>query len=754
MADLRALLKVSVSVAGLAGYVYLSGWLISWVRLAAARLPADVTGAAIDDKLLLTAGLKATLFMVVVFAALCAVAFTAAGRWKPRESGAWHAVIVNKGVRHAAGMSNDELVNAPRAQLGDGVVRVVAGFNVIVLSAVVGLAAARVIELLVPTLGIVIVAGILVAVLVGVRLASWGPVKRGWRFHGVAGVLIVVVALMSSAPVGLLVLAGAAIATLGRVIARLPRPSSISTFLASPLPWALLTLYTLFALAYVAMPPVAFPRVIVATAAGQRVGGYIVRTRDGVYLATCKPLATATSVDERAELVPASEVKGTTLGGQTYRLDPGDRPSLAALALRAIGVDAHLPTWFRADVRARRAACGADVHPAGTGIGTATPELGAGVIAGPAPPNGRANHGEPPIQETTSGKIAQLALRYQPTLLVTVADRFWPVSVGGLLADRGALGYSLLHGRHRSTCLVRNESCVASPPTLDMLKPGGSSSDYLDTPAALGNDPTAQFQAFERGQGIETGSPGQWLSDPSSLDPWKSAQIYFYYAGARDWSKDYRGLQPGKLLVGLQYWFFYPYNYYPTAVGPQEMLDAPLAANLVNTDLHEGDWEHVAVLVDPKDDLKPRFLYMARHDGEGGAVAWPSRKSAFDGADHALVQGAFGGHPTYPAECGGRPRPKLQNLSDDWVVCGSGRFAFRAETTPLVDIARTPWGCWAGHFGRATAAQLDTSVPESNPRRVYHAYYYVKGPRSPLQQAENTGVCKGDPTATETQAPG
>jgi hypothetical protein len=34
-----------------------------------------------------------------------------------------------------------------------------------------------------------------------------------------------------------------------------------------------------------------------------------------------------------------------------------------------------------------------------------------------------------------------------------------------------------------------------------------------------------------------------------------------------------------------------------------------------------------------------------------------------------------------------RPRTLLQRQSSDWVVCGADRYAFRATTTPLVDLA-------------------------------------------------------------------
>jgi len=273
---------------------------------------------------------------------------------------------------------------------------------------------------------------------------------------------------------------------------------------------------------------------------------------------------------------------------------------------------------------------------------------------------------------------------------------------------------------------------------------GASNTDYLDYPATLGSgDPSSEFQAYVRGQGVPEATIKDWLADPAALDPWRSAQVYFYDAGVGSYGQRYPGTPPG--LRSLQYWFFYPYNYYPTVVASRLMASSPIAADLANTDLHEGDWEHVAVLLDPK-TLEPRFLYMARHDKEGVTLPWNSPQLSLDG-DHPIVQGAFGGHPTYPNHCGNHPRAILKAVVSDWVVCGSGRFAFRAATTPLVDLAHATWACWPGHFGKASAAQLrDAKRPDYDPRRAIVKYVTVAGPLSPLQQAENTHVCHAGPS--------
>ena len=101
-------------------------------------------------------------------------------------------------------------------------------------------------------------------------------------------------------------------------------------------------------------------------------------------------------------------------------------------------------------------------------------------------------------------------------------------------------------------------------------------------------------------------------------------------------------------------------------------------------------------------------------------------------------------------------------------MCGSGRYAFRWQTTPLVDIAKAPWACWEGHFGVATPTEIgNAKLNEGSIQRAIDANVLVAGPRSPLWQAENGrlaadesgktptnyGVCAaGDPAAPEEAA--
>jgi hypothetical protein len=864
---LRTVLEAAAAVVGLAVYVYVIGWVVSWVRFTAARLPADVSTSDLAHGQLFGTGLRSTALMAVAFAIACAVAYLSSHRRWAVHGPDWHHIVrehgvgnarsspairVSRAVREAraaqessraraarsdriaratdriglkrasgrwdhrreraeqlAGLPNpagtvrarrwrraataagrlrlgrvetwaagnaevhealanvrEDPIGPVTAPLGEWAVRLVAGFNIGVLSVLIAVGFARFVEQLFPSAWwVILLAGVIAFFCVRAVLTQWSPLTWGPRVHGAIWVVVAVGALFASAPIGVLVLTAVAIATAGRALARLRQPRTPSEVIRSPLPWILLSILMLVGLAYWATPPVSFPRVVVTTDSGQLVGGYLNRSATGVSMVTCVPLADATSTDEHVRFVAQSTIKGVALGGTSASFDSGERPSLAALAFGALGVNGRPPTWFNADLRARRGTC-AGATPTRLTVGYEDPALGYGVIAGPAPPGGQAHAGEQPI-EVTSSAIAQLARMYQPTLLVTVADRNWPVSVGAVMDDRGYNG--------ETTCLIQTRSpqrlCAPQLSPSSLAGAGSTSRDYLQYPVRLKRtpsadplrlqvdpSPTGQFEPFERGQyvlgpgeRVTTSVLRRWLADPGQLDPWYTAQVYFYYAGAiasSRWpvvDKNATGT-----LYGLEYWFYYPFNYYAAVAGTELMNDAPIAGDHLDIDLHQGDWEHVTVLLDSK--FQPAWLYMARHSQEGQFVPWSSPALSFDHG-HPVVQAAYGGHPTYLAGCGPRPRPITDKVSSDWLVCGSGRFAFRAATTPLVDIAKTPWACWPGHFGEAVPGiELASSEQENVIDQARHVVY-VDGPQAPLTQGENKRVaCTGNPP-TPTPVP-
>ena len=96
----------------------------------------------------------------------------------------------------------------------------------------------------------------------------------------------------------------------------------------------------------------------------------------------------------------------------------------------------------------------------------------------------------------------------------------------------------------------------------------------------------------------------------------------------------------------------------------------------------------------------------------------------------------------------------MNNVSSDWVICASGRFAFRAASTPLVDLARMNWACWKGHFGEAKpgfelnrTGEADTVITKAR------TFVFVAGPISPLWQAENGSLAAGTGPCTRPGGP-
>ncbi len=338
---------------------------------------------------------------------------------------------------------------------------------------------------------------------------------------------------------------------------------------------------------------------------------------------------------------------------------------------------------------------------------------------------------EPTVSLTDSPAMAALAQRYQPTLVVSALDRFWPTSLAGLLGARW---------NGHSTCLVSAGRCRVHDPTAFDLAGRSSVSDYLQFPAPA-DSVQDTFHSAARDLGVAASAVLAWPQHPAQLDPFASAQIYFYYL-SRIPARAYPGVPRG--LISLEYWFFYPLNYFPLVRIPLQAISDPIGSTLGNTDYHQGDLEHVAVLLDPK-TMQPRYLWMARHADEGQAYRWHSRSVQWSG-DHAYVYAALGSHASY-ARCGIQRRIRTYLFINDYVVCIPHQtYAFTYWATPLVDLVHTPWACWRGHLGQAGPGLLRSGVA--------FVPFETDGPVSPLLQQENFGsACRVRPGTPKPPTP-
>ena len=319
----------------LVAYVYAIGWLVTWVHLAAARLPVAASLPAIDGKVIFATGVSAVLVMAIAFAAMCAVAYAVhIGRWE-KHVDVWSDILdTSRSSARERFLQRKSPRPAPtlhQSTAQEGLVRVIAGFNVGVLSVALGLVGARFVKPLVDQWQpghwwALLVPWTLFSIISAVVLRSVNPLRGGRVVHTILWLFTVVVAMLCSAPLGLLLLTWMGIATLGRWYGKRPLPSSTFEFLRSPLPWLLLTVYALVGLAYSAMPPVSFSRTTVETTSGTRQGGYLARNGSGMYLVSCTPLANATSIDNRVEFVAADAVKSVDTVAAQFTLDSGYRP--------------------------------------------------------------------------------------------------------------------------------------------------------------------------------------------------------------------------------------------------------------------------------------------------------------------------------------------------------------------------------------------------------------------------------------------
>ena len=334
------------------------------------------------------------------------------------------------------------------------------------------------------------------------------------------------------------------------------------------------------------------------------------------------------------------------------------------------------------------------------------------------------------IERTDPAWESALARRYEPTLVVSGSDRFWPVSLSTLLAMRW---------NGHGPCLYVAGACRIHNPSLAAFATQGNPDDYLALPTPV-DSISDSFRALAGAVGVLRAVVRGWTHQLSRADPFASAQFYFYYL-PRTQRDSYRGAPGG--LISLEYWFLYPLNYFPLARAPVQRLVNTLTAAFGKSDYHQGDLEHVAVLLDPL-TLKPRYLWMARHANEGELYAWHSPAVQWSG-DHASIYAALGSHASY-AHCGIQRRSRTYRFINDFVLCAPGEsFGFAYRSTPLVDLAHTAWACWRGHLG--SAGRLKRGPVGLLP-------YETDGPASPLLQQENFGTaCALGPGTAKPPAP-
>jgi hypothetical protein len=347
---------LAAGVVGLTAYVYLLGGTIFWLRIYAARLPADNATVAFQDRALLAAGIKILLFELLLLGLVSGVIW---GIWK----GARH-------LDHQEERDQRELVS----------------YVILVLLRSL-IAALTLISLLAPPCldlysgegaGWVLLGFVLVGLAIGAvdlsgrmprraKRFGEGAMKSDWfqflRFLLALAVVVVAVAYMAIA-LGITVLVLLGLLVLFHRYRRSPPPPGPRSARELLLPALILAMaLNLVIVPYLATPPVTFDHAEVTTKEdGPIDGAYLGRTSEGVFLATCsqRPNNPIRSYEGRIQVIPVEDVQHVVIGDFKYSFDVGNRPSLFALAKHfAMGVDLHArDDGFLLDVRSSPHVCG------------------------------------------------------------------------------------------------------------------------------------------------------------------------------------------------------------------------------------------------------------------------------------------------------------------------------------------------------------------------------------------------------------
>lgn len=283
---------------------------------------------------------------------------------------------------------------------------------------------------------------------------------------------------------------------------------------------------------------------------------------------------------------------------------------------------------------------------------------------------------QPNNVEQSSTPAREMAERFQPRLRMSKNDGFWPISL-----------LTIFELKRRGEVLCREPGCVPVRSQADLPFAGGET-QWLEYPGPYDSRDQQRRQVIRALGGTE--------------DPYRTAREYFLM------TKGDSG------TTSLQYWFFYPFNYQPLRVPG------------LKAGYHEGDFEHVDVLVSR--DGEPRMVWMARHDDEDQPFLW-NESALKQRGQHVDIFPAKGSHASYDS-CLEKARPKAPlGLINDRPECKSTeQFVLEPGQVPLFELSRARWACWAGRFGHiASTSNKEWKLYEAN------------GPQSPLWQQRSRG---------------
>lgn len=267
---------------------------------------------------------------------------------------------------------------------------------------------------------------------------------------------------------------------------------------------------------------------------------------------------------------------------------------------------------------------------------------------------------------------AALLARHVPILVLHPAEQTPPTSVDGFLADSE---------------LQRRTASGWEP--ADGAPSAGGADERLDQRACSAADGPAATPCYVASQAAHGSRP------------------VVYGAALRRGSR-----------TELQYWIWYPWDVYSPTVPPGELWQ-----------VHEGDWESVAVVVDVAG--RPLAVGYSEH-GKGVRRDWAAAPRR---GTHPIAFVALGSHANYPTAGTQRLDPRVVDPLFVSVIRQNGQAAVdhtgrgRVVRPALVRVTATSpsWMAFAGGFGEDSYLRAPGGQPQS---------YSGTGPRGPAFHAQ------------------
>jgi Vacuolar protein sorting-associated protein 62 len=314
------------------------------------------------------------------------------------------------------------------------------------------------------------------------------------------------------------------------------------------------------------------------------------------------------------------------------------------------------------------------------------PEDGGG---SPTPDRGRAYA---PVAEP---EAARLATRFRPRLMFDSGERWRPISIESLLAEREEDGDPL-----HAFC-KRSQQGTDCEPIDDLPEFEGLVSDNsaqgVSTYVDISGKELGDYRAPRRSPACQEARLLDCDDDPSSA-------IYYRVTSSNE-------------RFYIDYWWFMRFNHFA-------LTSFSCAAETVVCGEHEGDWEGVTLVTVPNNDEQLDYVVYAAHNG---TFRYPAQPLISGRGEHPEVFVANGSHASYPKPCSGCWQPisfagvNLPEASTDgkrpWArngdACLTGTAGSCLRPLPVIEPGRFPWTTWSGLWGSSCGSRCGSKRPQA-----------------------------------------